>query len=85
MPQFRGDAVNEPEGDFYRTFAGESIAYFKEQKGDAVSKPRLAADFRANDNLICPTVGKAGGADLEEVGVGFAGVEVNADFAAPAV
>lgn len=85
VPQFRGDAVNEPEGDFYGAFAGESIAYFKKQKGDAVSKPRLTADFGANDNLICPTIGKAGGADLEEVGVGFAGAEVKANFASPAV
>lgn len=85
MSQFYGDAVDEPEGDFHGAFAGESIAYFKEQKGDAVSKPHLAADFGANDNLVCPAVGKAGGADLEEVGIGFAGAEVKADFAAPAV
>ena len=83
--QFCGDAVDEPEGDFDGLFAGEAVAYFEEQEGDAVSEPCLAADFGAEGNLVCPTVGEAGGADLEEVGVGFAGVKVEADFAAPAV
>lgn len=83
--QFCGNAVDEPEGNFDRTFAGKSIAYFKKQEGNAVSKPHLAADFGADDNLVCPTVGEAGGADLEEIGVGFAGAEVKADFAPPAI
>ena len=83
--QFCGNAVDEPEGDFDGLFAGEAVAYFEEQEGDAVSEPCLAADFWAEGNLVCPTVGEAGGADLKEVGVGFAGVKVEADFAAPAV
>lgn len=85
MSQFCGDAVDEPEGNFDGLFAGEAVAYFKEQKGDAVSQPSLAADFGAEGNLVRPAVGEAGGADLEEVGVGFTGAEVKSDFAAPAV
>ena len=85
MSQFCGDAVDEPEGNFDGLLAGEAVAYFKEQEGDAVSEPGLAADFWAKGSLVCPTVGEADGADLKEVGVGFAGVEVEADFASPVV
>lgn len=85
MSQFCGDAVDEPEGDFDGLFAGEAVADFKEQEGDAVSQPSLAMDFGAEGNLVRPAVGEAGGADLEEVGVGFAGGEVKSDFASPVV
>lgn len=37
VSQFRGNAADEPEGDFDGLFAGEAVAYFEEQEGHAVS------------------------------------------------